>query len=41
MLRIAIEILFMVLFTGTGLSIILFIKAWPEVKRIWKGVKDE
>lgn len=33
--------LFVVLFTGTGISIILLVNAWPEVKQIWKDVKDE
>jgi len=41
MLRVALEILLVVLFTGTGLSIILLIKARHEVKRIWMKVKDE
>ena len=39
MLRIIIEILFVTVFTGTGLSVILFIKALPEMKMIWKDVK--
>ena len=39
MLRIIIEILFVTVFTVTGLSVILFIKALPEMKMIWKDVK--
>jgi hypothetical protein len=35
-----ISILFVILFTGTGLQVILLIKAWPEVKRLWKKVKN-
>jgi len=40
-LYIFLAIFFVVLVTGTGLSIILLIKARHEVKRIWMKVKDE